>query len=224
MQKSEYHFTSVDSTNSWAKRNASQFKKNELVVVSADTQTAGRARGGEKSWHAPSGNLYLSFVFHSSGISAYIYSQMAALSIEKLLHSHGITAQLKWPNDIVVNSKKIAGILTEVQGDLIIVGIGLNVNMDESELKKIPKTATSMLCETKITSSVTHIQKELVDNFSAFLSEKESTISIEYRSKLEWMIGKTFSFTDGTGKVIRIEKDFSLIIELPDGSTNKIVN
>lgn len=107
-------------------------------MLVARTQTAGRGQRGN-SWEAePGKNLTFSFYFHPQGVrpsGQFVISEAVALAIVELLAAYGIEARVKWPNDIYVGDKKIAGILIEnsILGDSIsrcIVGVGLNVNQD----------------------------------------------------------------------------------------------
>ncbi len=91
-------------------------------MVRAEKQTAGRGRK-DRSWRSPSGNLYFSLCTEKEPL----LSLKASVAVIKTLKEIGISASLKWPNDVLVNEKKICGILTEIVDDRGIVGIGLNV-------------------------------------------------------------------------------------------------
>jgi BirA family biotin operon repressor/biotin-[acetyl-CoA-carboxylase] ligase len=222
MDTVEYYFTSLDSTNNWAKEHASSFEKNTLSVIVAEEQTHGRARGGEKSWTSPIGNLYISFAFQPKESSLPLtYSHMAALAVQTVLQAYGIDSNIKWPNDIFVNDKKIAGILTETHEGFVIVGIGLNVNMSEITCAHIPKPATSMQVETHQTYDLDALQKLLQNSFvSSF--DNISSVSSRYQEELQWMIGKTFSFTNDTGKVVGFDANGALFLEVGPKIIKKI--
>ena len=124
----------VDSTNKYARRHIESL--DNLSVVSALSQTEGKGQG-EHLWHSKAGeNLLFSIILKNPPFAASdqkIISDLAARSIVSLLHSHGIEAWIKPPNDIWVDRKKICGILIEhsLIGSRIswtIIGIGLNVN------------------------------------------------------------------------------------------------
>jgi BirA family biotin operon repressor/biotin-[acetyl-CoA-carboxylase] ligase len=117
------------STNDDARR-AAEAGEGEGLVIVAERQTAGRGRQG-RVWESPNGNLYASILLQPKDRpqDAALYSFIVALAVvetvkEYLAHS---SVALKWPNDVLVNGKKIAGILLEVVGDTLIVGIGLNI-------------------------------------------------------------------------------------------------
>ena len=125
----------VDSTNEEAKRHISVI--DNLSVLTALSQTAGRGQRGNSWLSAPGENLTFSIVLkHEPKVKAYdqfVISEIVSLSVVDFLSSYGISARIKWPNDIYVGDRKISGILIEhsVTGDSLsssVVGIGLNIN------------------------------------------------------------------------------------------------
>jgi BirA family biotin operon repressor/biotin-[acetyl-CoA-carboxylase] ligase len=124
----------VDSTNEEVRRRISDL--DNLSVVSAFSQSAGRGQRGN-TWSAKAGeNLTFSILARHAGIRAldqFVISEITALSVVDLLAIHGINARIKWPNDIYVGDRKICGILIEnsLKESFVstsIIGIGLNVN------------------------------------------------------------------------------------------------
>ena len=144
---------SVDSTNTYVKHLASEQQAPEGTLVIAETQTAGRGRQG-RSWFSPSGrSIYASWLLRPdfspryAQIPTLLASAAAAAAIQ---HLYSLPARVKWPNDVLIEDRKIGGILTEsaVAGERIaflLVGLGLNCNV-ESELwpAELRKTATSI--------------------------------------------------------------------------------
>ncbi len=135
---------SIDSTNNYLKR----IKSEEDLVVTADVQTGGRGSKG-RSFSSSAGGIYVSSLRHFPCKTKDSFSIMenAAMAVVRTLETFGIDAGIKWPNDIMVNGKKICGILIEntFEGDMVstsIVGIGLNVNNDLPE--ELANTAVSM--------------------------------------------------------------------------------
>ena len=125
------------STNSWLKENAESVSP--MTLVAAVSQTSGRGQRGN-SWESePGKNLTFSFYFNPEGIlpsEQFVVSEAVSLAMVAVLERYGINALVKWPNDIYVGQRKIAGILIEnsIMGQTIsrcIAGIGLNVNQDE---------------------------------------------------------------------------------------------
>ncbi|MGA2106711.1 MAG: biotin--[acetyl-CoA-carboxylase] ligase [Syntrophorhabdales bacterium] len=147
---------SVDSTNALAFRAALEGCK-EGTCVAAESQAAGRGRL-ERQWHSPHGkNLYVSVVLRPQVSPARIYplSFISSLAAFDTLKAAGVEPRLKWPNDVLVNGRKICGTLIElsVEADTVrfaIIGIGLNINMERIDMDAtLREKATSLLMETK---------------------------------------------------------------------------
>jgi len=117
------------STNDEVRRAAAAGEVEGFAVV-AEQQTAGRGRQ-DRVWESPKGNLYCSVLLKPNDMprTAGLYSFVVALAVRDtlrhLLPESVLT--LKWPNDVLANGKKISGILLEVAGDILIVGVGINV-------------------------------------------------------------------------------------------------
>lgn len=134
----------VDSTNTYLFNRASDHMGKRYAVM-AEKQNRGRGRRG-RQWVSPFGrNIYLSLlVSFSGGMSALEgLSLTTAIAVERALRRLGIEGVgLKWPNDIYADGRKLAGILLEVTGEYnshcqVVIGIGLNLSMSESEAKEI---------------------------------------------------------------------------------------
>ena len=147
------HLTTVDSTNNYVKNHYLDFDLTKMTRITADEQTKGRGRFN-RQWVSPrEENIYVTYFFRIDKNIPYIgnISQILALSITKVLHKIGFVAEIKWPNDILVRDKKIAGILCETI-DLdetfgVILGAGINVNMSKKTLDQIDRVATSLVIE-----------------------------------------------------------------------------
>ena len=141
---------SVDSTNEEAKRHISDI--DNLSVLSALEQTEGRGQRGNSWTNPPGENLMFSIVlkFTLDARDQFILTEIASLSVVDFLSRHGISAMIKWPNDIYVGEKKICGILIEnsIRGKYIsssIIGIGLNINQRNFDVN-IPNPTSMVLC------------------------------------------------------------------------------
>ncbi|MCB1110827.1 MAG: biotin--[acetyl-CoA-carboxylase] ligase [Chlamydiia bacterium] len=148
------HLDSVDSTNTYAKENHRQFHQETITRITADAQSKGRGRF-KREWVSPKGlNIYLTYYFtaEKNPMGVNNITQVLCLSIAKLLHREGLKPQIKWPNDILINQKKISGILCETidLGETfgVALGAGLNVNMPQELLDTIDQPATSLQMET----------------------------------------------------------------------------
>ncbi|MDB2613542.1 biotin--[acetyl-CoA-carboxylase] ligase [Chlamydiales bacterium] len=129
MKQKHIHLNSISSTNTFCKENNSLFDKEKLNIVTADEQTHGRGRR-ERTWISPKGNLYLSFCFyntsHNNGCLAIVLGIAAATALFEL----GVDVKLKWPNDLLLEGRKLGGILGESQESWMILGIGINIKTD----------------------------------------------------------------------------------------------
>jgi BirA family biotin operon repressor/biotin-[acetyl-CoA-carboxylase] ligase len=231
-----YHLDQVVSTNSWASEHAHEFALDELVAISASAQTSGRGRF-EREWYSPRNkNLYLTLGLYLEApkVRPFALCQLASLALEELLKSHGILAQIKWPNDLLVNGKKIVGILTErheVNGhQFMSIGIGLNVNMTADELVNIPQKATSMLIEQDRPFDLQAICQQYVALFAKKLEEaiKEGFDEIlrHWQKSLDWMLQLPINVKTAEkqlkGKVIDLQPEGNITLELPDGTKEEI--
>lgn len=140
----------VDSTNNEARRLAEQGEPNGTLVV-AEQQTAGKGRRG-RTWSSPPGTgIWMSLLLRPdfSPEHASMLTLVAALAVETGIREvTGLDCQIKWPNDIVLDGKKICGILTEMSTEEdcirhVVVGIGINVNIRDFP-EEIGQTATSL--------------------------------------------------------------------------------
>jgi len=148
--RSIYYKEVTDSTNTDAKVLAEHGAPHGTLVVTA-SQEAGKGRRG-RGWNCPAGvNVAMSVLLRpnlkpdQASMITLVQAYSVALTVEELC---GLQAQIKWPNDIVVNGKKVCGILTEMnvaldEIDYVIVGTGINVNMDVFP-EEIAETATSL--------------------------------------------------------------------------------
>lgn len=152
MKINHYHFESIDSTNNWVKSHIEQLDKSALTFVSASFQAAGRGRFNRSWISPPNENLLASYVLWL-GQFDFNLPQVLALLVSEMLNERGFDVRLKWPNDLVLNGKKLGGILSESieqqTGRWMILGIGLNLNMDEETLALIDKPATSLFNESR---------------------------------------------------------------------------
>jgi BirA family biotin operon repressor/biotin-[acetyl-CoA-carboxylase] ligase len=145
--KTIYSYESTNSTNDIAYDLAEKGAK-EGVIVIAEEQKKGKGRLG-RSWASPKGGIYLSVIIRPDIMPAEIqeFTLVAALSVAKAISQTAkLVVQIKWPNDILLNEKKVCGILAEMKAesdkiDFVILGIGVNANIDSSRL---PNTATSL--------------------------------------------------------------------------------
>lgn len=221
------HFQTIDSTNNWAKAHMKSFSPSELTVISADYQTAGRGRF-KRSWVAPSdANVLMTFCFFLSSLNDSIGNipQVLALSVCKVLSF--LPIRLKWPNDLLLERKKMGGILCEtvqVEGGVgVALGIGINVNMTQQELALIDIPAHSLLHYTGKRWDRERLIEDLANQFASdletFKCEGIAAFLAIYRSSLDMPAFVTIQ--DGhrlvQGAFHSIDERGGLVIQLQDG-------
>ncbi len=145
--------STIDSTNTEVRRLAENGAKEGLLVI-ADEQTAGKGRRGRSWTSEPGENIYMSYLLRPDidPSNASMITLVAALSCaQAICEVTGLPAQIKWPNDIVVNGHKVTGILTEMSTEMtsiqyVVVGIGINVNQ-KTFPEEIREVASSLSLE-----------------------------------------------------------------------------
>ena len=170
----------VDSTNLYAKKNLEVLA--DKTIVQALKQNFGHGRLNREWIDLGNGNLFLSFVLKPSSEFSKNYSnltQYLSVVLCEILDKYGMEAYIKWPNDVQVNGKKIAGILSEtvMQGSEfkgLVLGIGVNLKAELNDLKKITEQkATAFNIELGREVNLEEFKSELVkaffDNYDEFL-------------------------------------------------------
>ncbi len=151
-EKNILFYDAIDSTNLEAKRKATEGAPHGTLII-ADTQTSGRGRLG-RNWSSPAGQgIWMSLLLRPSFTPAMApkLTLLAAMAVSDVLNNLGLFCAIKWPNDIIINGKKVCGILTEMATDgdhisHVVVGIGINVHNDCFP-EDIEKIATSIFKE-----------------------------------------------------------------------------
>jgi BirA family biotin operon repressor/biotin-[acetyl-CoA-carboxylase] ligase len=197
-------FDDLDSTNTTAKEFARAGAEEGTIVI-ARTQIQGRGRF-ERIWQSPAGGVYLSLILRPkvSIEKTSLLPFVAALAVTKTIESYGKHATIKWPNDVRVNGKKIAGILLESEGNghmmnYVVVGIGMNLNIDIKELSSdIRPQSTSLFHELSYPVDYHEFLK-------TFLKQFESFYGVFREQHYEKIIDEWKDHADTLGKIIRVE-------------------
>ena len=219
-----YRFEEIGSTNEYAKSIA--LNADNGTVVFADTQTQGKGRFG-KSWYSPPGGLYISVILKPSNPG--LIPVMGGVSLCETLSRYDIIPGIKWPNDIMLNNKKIAGMLTENVDGTVVLGIGLNLNIQKFP-EELASVASSVFLETKKHLDRFMIYQNLCSELDRFYSILESRRTSELL--LLWrhytiMLGRTVIITlpdrSIQGRVLDIDSRGALVIMLPDNKVERII-
>ena len=231
MNIAHIHFAKIDSTNTWAKEHADEFDRNNLTVVIADEQTAGRGRWKRRWESPPHENIYVSFCCFVDEKRPDIghIPQLLALAAAYVVESLGLNAKLKWPNDLLIAGKKIGGILCETVSlspyRCVITGIGLNVNMPLEALQLIDRPATSLFAETGyihfVESVFEALQLRFTEMLPLFLESGFDTFFPAFAERSFYHPGQPVRFHDNQkiieGTFYCLDPNGSVILELPSG-------
>ena len=228
----------VDSTNRYLRDEAcnlwSRYGGNSIIVVTAGYQTAGRGQRGN-TWNSNAGeNLLLSILIRPKALEVtrqFLLSQVTALALHDAMQHYGIDVRLKWPNDIYVGNRKLAGILLELDysGTFVeqaIIGIGINVNQHSfPPMERIP-ISMKMLQEREFI--LDYILATLLDSFELYYNKlsngNRDHIATEYTNLLLGM-NEQHTFADKNGCfdaiITGVESDGHLLLQRNDGSIGK---
>ena len=193
-------FDTISSTNDYL-LSKEKNKNKDINVCIAEEQTKGRGRRG-KSWISPKfKNIYFSLSSYLEKEDLSGLSIAVALSVNKVLSKINVMSLIKWPNDLLVGNKKICGILIETAkvGELtkVIIGIGINVNMENSEL--IDQEWTSIKLEKKETVDRNPIITEMINQLCSTLNkfeQREFDYFIKKFTSLDLLKDKEFTLKD----------------------------
>ncbi len=164
-------FTRLDSTNLEALRRARENAPTGLIVR-ADCQDGGRGQR-QRSWHSPPGGLWFTVLLRPTGLEGL--SLAAGLACVRVARRLGAAASLRWPNDVYVGERKLAGILTETRmsGSRIesaLIGVGLNVNLRAEDFPEdLRPLATSLATEVHRTLDLDEVFERLLDELDRVL-------------------------------------------------------
>ncbi len=233
------HYPLIDSTNNQAKTLAINGAPEGTLVV-AEAQSAGRGRKGRTWFSATDDGICLSLILRPSippGEISQITLMTAVAAAEALLEATDIDVTIKWPNDLLINGKKLAGILTEMSMemdaiDYIIIGLGMNVNTDISVFNgEIQDIATSLYIESSIQHSRVDIIQLFLQQFEKYYLEVQThgfSSIIKRWKKLSNILGQ-YVTVDVSGKKIRgfvddIGEDGVLILKDDEKKIHRILS
>ena len=218
------HFTSLNSTNEYAKSILKTAQEGTVII--ADEQIAGKGRFG-KEWYSPKGGLWFSIILKPE--KPTLSSLVSGIALCDALKTLGLGPKIKWPNDILIGSKKVAGILVEIENNTVIVGIGLNLNISTfpSDLKD---NATSLFIETgknfEKKRILNLILKKIKNRYKMMTDKKIKELLEDWRS-YSITLGKKIKVQMPNrsikGEAIDIDEDGALLVKLSNNSIQRII-
>jgi BirA family biotin operon repressor/biotin-[acetyl-CoA-carboxylase] ligase len=235
--KKMYVYDNISSTNRKAKEFAQKGVEEGTIVI-AKYQIKGRGRF-DRVWESPEGGMYLSIILRPSCSpdKTTILPLLSSLVVSETINMYTLSSNIKWPNDVFVHEKKIAGILLESEViknkvQYVILGIGINLNTDIRRLsKEIKVRSTSVSEELGICIDYYLFLKHLLNNFNKyykiFCKEDYTTIITNWKL-LSDTIGKRITIKtinkQVTGKAIDIDQSGFLILKINHEKFKKITN
>jgi BirA family biotin operon repressor/biotin-[acetyl-CoA-carboxylase] ligase len=238
--KQAYYFDSIDSTQNQALKMAHDPANNGAVIV-ASKQTGGRGRSG-RQWISPKGGIWISIIlqpkFDISVTTLFPIASALALSIA-IEKTFSITPELKWPNDLTLNGKKVAGMLVDVslesnKIESLVLGVGINFNVNTKEIEKTLKGTPNFYGVASLSEQKVDVKPiQLVQTFLVELEKIYELLNTKQTKNiiLEWTkrsstIGKKVELytTDGKikGEAIKIDEDGALIVS-EKNKTSRII-
>ena len=224
--KNHIHFDNLDSTNEFTLSLKGTPMFREGLLISTKHQTKGKGQRGKKWESGANKNLLISVVIEPNiPISKqFTISKLVALAIYDLLISLGLKAKIKWPNDILVNSKKIAGILIQnrlKKNQIIHSVIGIGVNVNQTKFSQFDRKATSLKLVLNKAYDILEVQHKLLHFLEKRVIEFKANIKQDkdYLQAL-YLFEKWTTFevnnTQFSGRIKGVNRVGKLIIEKED--------
>ena len=195
-------FHSIDSTHAFVKRNYLNFPIHSITRVTANAQTAGKGRTNKQWISPPNQNILISYFLTLAKTQPDLsnLAQVIAVAAAEWLKHYRFNPQIKWPNDLLIQGKKIAGALCEWIDMKIqlgaILSLGINVNMDQSQLETIDQPATSMRAESGHRYSIKSLVSRLDLSIAVALDHyKRTGFSFFHPAYDSYLIGKGRAIT-----------------------------
>jgi BirA family biotin operon repressor/biotin-[acetyl-CoA-carboxylase] ligase len=231
--KDIYYFKSLPSTNMFAKKLVKDCVEEGAIVIS-DIQLSGRGRKS-RNWFSPEGGLWFSIVLYphippERGMLLTMASSVAI--VQGIKEATGLHPVIKWPNDLLINGRKVCGILTELDAEMdrinyTVVGIGINVNNQLSE--DLQRKATSLIQETGSRVSRVKLLRSILkcfdENYSRLISGNYDSIRDSWFSHANIVGREILVHGEKTilkGVVSSVDESGCLILDTRDGSVRVV--
>jgi len=202
----EWH-TTIGSTMTEASRLAAEGAPSG-TVVGADEQTAGQGRHG-RTWHSePGSGLYVSVILRHqfNPVTLPVVTLALGLAVtEAILKATDLACDLRWPNDVLIQSKKCAGILTQLEGSAIIAGIGMNVNHS-----RFPEELSGIATSLRIASGRVHSRERLLVELLPAIDRYCALLEADGRAPILEMFSRASSYV--SGRRVCVDQDGSTLL------------
>lgn len=228
------HLPTVDSTNTEARRQAEAGAEPGLIVT-AETQTGGRGRRGRR-WESPAGNLYCSILLRpemppaEAALAGFAVSLAVAETVEASLPS-GVNVRCKWPNDVLVADRKIAGILIESSAsgdaalDWLIAGIGINVACHPEIADRPAISLNALGGKATAAELLPRLIGSIASRIADWRSQGFDVIRKRWLARA-WRLGERVDLVTGGNRVTGAFQDLDagggIVLELADGARRSL--
>ncbi len=232
------YFRALPSTNDLAKELA-VIRAREGAVIVAEIQTSGRGRL-ERKWTSPQGGIWLSIILRPKTAPRHIpkLTLMASVAVAKTIRkSFPLKAEIKWPNDVLINNKKVCGILTEAKTcgqalNFVIVGIGVNANFDQDMLPAYLRDSSTTLKEelkreVERASLLRALLEEIDFYYDMFMNGKFDAILKEWRDLAGFLGSHVEILSHGErfrGWALDIDEYGALMVRLENQTMRKVAS
>ena len=212
------HHRVTDSTNARA-RELAMAGAPDGTIVTAGEQTAGRGRQG-RTWTAPAGKaLLLSAIVRDLGPGDALLPLAVPVAVAEACETFGVECGIKWPNDVWIGERKLAGILLEgrPQEGWAVIGVGLNVGTDADEFPdELRDTATSLAIESTSGADVESVCEAVLDSLDERLRAPSDSVLDAWRER-DLLLGKRVKWNRGEGTAVGLDDVGSLLVETDSG-------
>lgn len=231
------YYEEIDSTNRAAKELASQGAEEGTVVI-AELQKAGRGRLG-RSWFSPRGGVWFSVLFRPKIelSEATILTLMAGVAVARAVTElTGVEARLKWPNDVMVEGRKLCGILTESASHgsqySLVIGVGLNADVDMEALPPEVREIATSLGKLGLRVNRERLISKILEEMERLYPPEAEGVDVRDLIRSEWRkrsdILKSKVRVDVGGEMLEgvaedVDLDGGLLLRLEDGSIRKLL-
>jgi BirA family biotin operon repressor/biotin-[acetyl-CoA-carboxylase] ligase len=198
-------FDKIPSTQTYAHDMISDGRGADHIAILADAQSAGRGRY-QRTWVSHHGNLYVSFIYACEERDARL-AYSVGVAIAETLIAFGVSPTIKWPNDILIDGKKISGTLIEYSGRFVIVGIGINI--------KTNPTVNASYKTTKLDNYVSVTRDELLNKLMRNLDKWRNA---DFRAvRARWMdlaagLNHNVQYRGESAELIGINENGALVL------------
>jgi BirA family biotin operon repressor/biotin-[acetyl-CoA-carboxylase] ligase len=227
----------VASTNEWAKELAS-YGAEEGTIAIAETQTAGRGRLG-REWFSPKGGLYFSVVLRPAlkPVEAVGLVFVAGLAVADVLRKvYCLAAETKWPNDVLVNGKKVCGVLSEMNStgeevNFVVVGVGVNADfvvekvLPEELWERTTSLGTALGRRVKLEELFRALLEKLEDVYGRFLKEGFGVVVGEWKGYAGFLGKQVEVKVDAEkfeGLALNVDGEGALVVQLGNGALRRV--